>query len=246
MTNPRLNLKYASNKSLFFSLIDSMRSEISEYKNETDKIKFTTKDETEIGRLDGYAFFPELKEQVEQLRDITTEDFRKSLASRGITDTKFQNKILCMTLQTHCGLLVPMNSILQSKMDIKKLKCEMKDVSLEVNDHGCITFVYNFLVSNYNEIDKPGMEANVKIDSVVIKDFSLIKLYDTPEISEFYNAMKANQQNILMQLITFIRHVFGFNSELRLEEKQKDNEFWSTTEILPGPKEPEPRPLASG
>jgi len=243
MSPEKLDMKYSTNKPLtanthgFFTMIEMIRLDITAIKNNGLIDNFAQPDEVEIARGTSYAFFPELLNLVEKNQAVTTDAFRQCLIVRKITDVDFQNKILAMTLQTKVGLQFGIGKILfdLAYYHSQDLGLSYPQIKLEVQSNQNIDFIFE---SNIEDRTKDPREPviqtlvriNITPDSVFITDFNLTKLSDNKEGSRFFDALKANQQNILMQLITWIRHRLGYHAELILEQQAEDcNRFpWRT------------------
>ncbi len=231
----KLNLIYAKSNSTFFSNITDLRSIISSGKKEEKTYTFTVKDETEIGRGRSYAFFDELEQEG---ITISTNSIRLGLSSRGITDTAFQNKILIMILQSKMGVQFPIGPALPKYLQTMQNQYTILlnrnwNIKLDVDSSDTVSLAMNFvydLIDEHTADRTPMVEACIKINitlgDVVIDDFSLTMLSESPVATEIYNHLEENQQNILMKIITFILHALGFNDELILEKSEPEERGW--------------------
>ncbi|CAM2839625.1 Uncharacterised protein [Legionella steigerwaltii] len=236
----KVNLEYATNGLGFFTKIKKINSIICESKKKDSISIFDAKDEKEIGRDRSYAVFPELR--IENAK-ITLESFRRCLNNRGIQDLAFQNKILNMILQNRDGVQFAMNKIVDSLLYLEDeypiwMRPDLPEykIELEVDNNNSVNLIFKGIWETLTTDDSAGpkenaIEACIKInisrDLVAITSFDLTKLSDMPNVTKAFELLEANQQNILMKLITFIRHVLGYNSELRLEERQENDRSWS-------------------
>ena len=235
MAKQTLNLKYATDGLGLFSKIAKINTIISNYKKTHSISEFTAADDVEIGRGRSYAFFPELAEFVAQGGQITVDRFRQCLTNRGINDVAFQNKILTLTLQNKSGIQFGMGRIIDGLfLENGFLLAQNPDyqIDMDVTHDDRVSLVYTGVWEDpTTEPRTPAIKACVKInispDMVAISAFDLTKLSDNPVATAAYHLIEENQQNIIMKIITFIMHVFGFNSELRLEEKQEGDLSWA-------------------
>ncbi|WP_392537155.1 hypothetical protein [Legionella sp. 227] len=234
----KLNLEYATNGLGFFSQIQRANSVIRATKK--NDLTFNAEDEKEIGRNTSYAAFPELRDRNTK---ITLDSFRGCLNDRGITDAAFQNKILHMTLQSRIGIHFAMNKIVESLLNLEAdypvwMCPDLPEYKIElvVVNNNSVDFIFKSIWKTLAPDDPTGetvnaVEACIKInisrEVVAITSFELTKLSDMPNVTKAFELLEANQQNILMKLITFIRHVLGYNSELRLEEQQENDRSWA-------------------
>jgi hypothetical protein len=228
----QVKLQYSKENLGFFNLINQVHKTVEEYKK-SKPVSTYNEDNTEIGRSDGYAVFPELLENFRQGHSVTLESFRKSLSDRGVVDIDFQNKILNLVLQNKSGLQFAlgriMNQILLNKNFLLIMNADYK-LEIEVEDEDSINLIFKGVWEDPNTDPRtPAIEACVKVNMtpgiVAIDDFKLTKLSDSA--NDAFKYLEANQKNILMQLFIFIKNILGFNSELRLEEKQKEDPSWS-------------------
>jgi hypothetical protein len=233
---PSINLKYATNNHGFFSNIDKIKTILSAHKQENDIATFDIKDESEIGRGQSYAVFPELK----QGQKITVQSFRKSLEDRGVVDPEIQNKILNLILQNKAGVHYAMGNVINFLLLEKGFDLLMNaagyTIELEVNGPMDVDLVFKAEWDNFREEPREAsIAANVKINitpnSAAITDFTLTKLADSTVANSAFEFLQDNQQNILMKLITLIKHALGFNSELRIEQSNENDNDWVNTPV---------------
>ncbi len=71
------------------------------------------------------------------------------------------------------------------------------------------------------------VKINISREMVAITSFELTQISENPSAAKTFELLEANQKNIRMKLITFIRHAFGYNCEFRLEEQHEDDQSWS-------------------
>lgn len=236
----KLNLEYATNGLRFFTQIQSANSIIRESKQNGSISTFNAEDENEIGRSSSYAAFPELR--VKNTK-ITLDVFRRCLEDRGIKDAAFQNKILHMTLQSRACIHYAMNKIVDSLLYLENENPiwmspylpEYK-IELQVINNNSVDFIFKGIWQTLATDSQTGetvdavetcVKINISRDVVAITSFELTKLSDMPNVTKAFERLEANQQNILMKLITFIRHILGYNSELRLEEQEENDPSWA-------------------
>ncbi len=235
MAKKTLNLTYATDGLGFFSKIESMKTIISNHKKTNSISEFTQADEIEIGRGSSYAVFPELVVLVKQGGQITIGLFRECLNARGIADVALQNKILNMTLQSQAGLQFAMGKLVDGlffEHDFLLVQNPNYQIAMEVMCDGSANLIFKGVWEDpMQQPREPAVAVSVKInispDMVAITGFNMTKLSDASVTTAAYDLIEKNQQNIIMAIITFIRHFFGFNSELRLEEKQEGDLSWA-------------------
>lgn len=234
MSQNTVNLKYATNNHSFFSNLRLMENIIKDHKKSNPIATFDQRDETEIGRSTGYAVFPELKAQVQAGTPISVDDFRHALAQRGIYNPAMQNKILNFTLQNKAGLQFAMGGIVSALMAEAQLAMAMNhnyQLNIEVNGPDDVTLVFDGVWEDVTvEPREPAVSAHVEINitpsKILITDFNLTQVGDSAAANQAHDYLLSNQQNILMKLLTFIKHLFGFNAELRLEQENKEDQSW--------------------
>ncbi|MCW8407522.1 hypothetical protein OQJ13_00860 [Legionella sp. PATHC035] len=238
----KLNLEYATNGLGFFTQIQRASSIIRESKQNDSISTFNAEDEKEIGRSSSYAVFPELRSKNTK---ITLDGFRRCLADRGINDAAFQNKILHMTLQSRLSLHFAMNKIVDTLLYLQNeypiwMSPDVPEhkIELEVVNDNSVDFIFKGIWQTHVTDSPTGetvnaVEALIKInisrEVVAITSFELTKLSDMPNVTKAFERLEENQQNIIMKLITFIRHALGYNSELRLEEQEENDRSWAPT-----------------
>lgn len=235
-----IDLKYASHDSTFFTFFNHAKSAVREFiVSKSPKLRFNAKDEGEIARGFSYAFFPELKDLVQNGRQLTFDDVRRSLSQRGIDDIAFQNRILMMLIQNKVCLqfgLYPIFNALFAEFKLIAKESQLIE-TLEVNhaEEICYSFKNSFYELDEGSqinLEKPAIELSFEIkitpEKVELISYQLKQLFDSPNVREAYAAVQAEQQNILMQWITYIKYLLGFASELIVEE-QKDHHFdWAS------------------
>lgn len=228
MTINSLNLKYSRHSSSFFSNINKIHEEIKEYKNSASLSAFTQAHETEIGRGKSYAIFTELRNDVTQGRKVTIESFRNALITRGVTDVDFQNKILALILQNKAGVQYPLGNIVNGLFLENNFQLIMNanyGLELNVNNNNDVTLVFTGTWDDYSENPrkaaiKVNAEVTITPDMASISNFKISQIADTPQANAAFKFLEDNQQNILQKIITFLKEIFGFNSELRLESNE--------------------------
>ncbi|HHF7382627.1 TPA: hypothetical protein ACPSKF_003158, partial [Legionella anisa] len=228
----------------FFNQISQVNAIISQSKKKNSLSQFTAADDVEICRGMSYAAFPELVELVNEGGQITVDGFRSCLKNRGIDDLAFQNKILNMTLQTREGVQYAAGRIIDTLLlDNQCYMWMLRDfpyfkIELEVDDNNSINLIFNGTWEAFVTEDPTGprenavkacVKINISREMVAITSFELTQLSDNPSATRAFELLEANQQNILMKLITFIQHAFGYNCEFRLEEQQEDDQSWPPT-----------------
>lgn len=233
-----LNLKYSKNTSVFFTGIATVREVIKAHTHTKKHIPKTSRDDTEIGRGNSYAVLPELKEEVASRTPITIDSFKRALTGRGVSDINFQNKILCMLLQTklalHFGLANVIINLLTSADNDNPVCIDNKnlELSLEINNNDvALIFKGDFSLAPYDAQSikvSVSYRVNITPDMVAITDFNITHISDNDKTQDFYTALKDQQQNILYQILTYIKRLLGFNSELRLEESSHDDVAWGS------------------
>lgn len=236
----KINLKYSNAQPGFFSAAKQMSNIINQSKKDPSISTFNERDDFEIGRGASYAVFPELKEQVSQGKKITVTDFRRSLSERGVTDEAFQNKILNFTLQNKSGIQFAFGKIVDKLMLENDFLLTMNPnfkLNLKVESDQSVSMQFiAFWKDPTNAPEEPaiGLDVKVKItpDQIFIDRFDLQRFSDNPVAKDAMDFLQANQQNILMQLITYIKRVLGFDSELRLEQKGSNDENWVASSTL--------------
>jgi hypothetical protein len=107
-------------------------------------------------------------------------------------------------------------------------------ISMEVNRNNNVTLVFKGTWDDVNkEPREPAISASVSINitpnTVAITDFDITKIQDSEVANSAYKYLEDNQKNILEKLLSWIQRFFGFNSELRLEERKKDDMEWGIT-----------------
>jgi hypothetical protein len=228
----KIDLKYATDKLGFFTHIRGMRAAILCHKNREATQAFDKSDEYEVGGRGGpssYLVFPELKQLEADGGKITTTVLRNVLARRNITDPAFQNKILNFTLQSRSGLHFGIMQILgdyvarlanNPGIEIEKTP-QNYTLKLKTADDGTVNLVLKNTFVNQDKL--PLMQFKCKFNlsptQVIITTCHFKKLHDSPLANTLHTLLKANQQNCLQQLVTFLRHCLGFNDELRLEHE---------------------------
>lgn len=226
MSKKNIDLRYASNSSAFFSGLNKIKNLVRQKSGITS---FNQEDENEIGRGKTYAVFPELQAQQEQ---ITIQHFRDALHQRGVTNESFQNKILAMLLQNRAGINFRFGMNILDLFDTSNAIFtldENREVKIDIVDEKSVGLTYKAII---NEKDPwtskayKAFEANVTVnispEKVIIKAFDISKTYESEGTNDAYRAIQNQQQNILMKLLTYIKHALGFDSELRIEETQED------------------------
>lgn len=224
-----LNLKY-SRYSNFFSKVSQIHKEIKKYKNSTSLAEFTKEDDNEIRRGTSYAVFPELQDDVKQGREVTLQTFRNALDTRGITDTDFQNKILYLILQNRAGIHFAFGNIVNGlfhndENDFTLIMDRDYTLEMKVNGDNEVTLVFEATWDDYSKDPRlPAITVNIEVnitpDMASISNFNISQTAETPQANAAFKFLEDNQQNILQKLITFLKEIFGFNSELRLESNE--------------------------
>ena len=197
---------------------------------------FTQADEVEISRGSSYAYFPELRKHVDQDNSITIDDFRKTLTAKGVSDPLFQNKVLCMILQSKLGiqfgLVGTLDGLLLNQVGSIISDAGTREISMEVNNYNNINLNIKGEIKDFNNHDVPPLISfsiciNITPDMVAITDYSLTQISNTPSADSAFKFFEDNQQNILEKILTYIKRFFGYNSELRLEENTDNRFSWS-------------------
>jgi len=227
-----INLVYSRYDLGFCPVVANMKRLVQQAKRSNLIAEFTSRDEDEIGRGMSYAMFPELRQWVDNGQSISIDAFRDCLNQRGVHDPAFQNKILNLTLQTKSGIHYGLGALfieLCSAHDLHVSTEPDYKVSLEVIDNTSVDLVYK---QTFYRPEEESVEQGVRVEVRVniserraaIRSFNVENLSDVSH--PVYDFFMANQQNILFQLITFIKNLLGFNSDLRLEEKDRDDHSW--------------------
>lgn len=230
-----LDLKYAKHDLGFFSQVEKINAEIKKFKRSNSTAEFTDAHSFEIGRGPSYALFPELLEIVDKGEQVTIPLFRKALHTRGITNIDFQNKILSLVLQNKAGIQYPIGNIVNNLFmnnNHSLLMDRNYKLSLKVDDPNCVKLVFKAVWEDYTtEPRKPSIDVCVEVyitpDVVAINDFKITQISDTPVAHAAYRFLEDNQQNIIEKILSYIKRVFGFNSELRMEEAQANEQCWA-------------------
>ena len=236
----KISLKYSNDQLGFFSTAKQMSDIINESKKDKSISTFDGRDDSEIGRGMSYAVFPELKEKVNDDEQITVEDFRNALSTRGIKDEAFQNKILNFTLQNKSGIQFAFGKIIDKLLLENDFLLTMNtDFKLNLQVESDESVSMQFIAFWKDPTNAPtelaiGLDVKVNItpDQIFIDRFDLQRFSDNPVAKEAIDFLESNQQNILMKLITFIKRMLGFDSELRLEQKNENDESWVASNKL--------------
>ncbi|KTD51136.1 hypothetical protein [Legionella quateirensis] len=238
MRNRSLNLIYStktSKPSDFFGKIKQMNNIVLKFKKEDIINDFSSDDETEIGRSDSYAVFPELKQLVNQEHQITIDNFRASLELRGISDPTFQNKILSLILQNkagiHFGLGSAFNALFAGSEHPFYLTSDY-NLNIEVKNNQRVKLIY---LASWRDITKstakPQLSARVEVDitpnRVAIDTCNITQITETPEAINAFNYLEANQANIFQKIILFLMNYFKINSDIEIENVYYDKTPWN-------------------
>jgi len=252
MSECMLNLKNSNSSFYFFEYVDIIANQIQAIKDEA-KSKLVDgvysvgdQEKTEIGRGMSYAVFPELEEIVKNQEKITIESFRESLVTRGITDNSFQNKLIFMMIQQKGALHFFLGGILNFLID-KYNEINNHDnafcydkhkIQIEVIDKDRVNFYYKQIIMKVDNVSSERTPAfrletdvTISLNKTVINKFNIYKISDRREVDNIYNYLYANQQNILMRIINFIKELFGFGMELIVEETLSNDLLWSDDEL---------------
>lgn len=227
MSKKDINLKYAKQNSAFFSGLSFIKGAVAK----TMPIQpFNEADDYEIGRAGSYAIFPELKE----VEKITVENLRQALSTRGIVDESYQNKILHMLLQNRAGIQFRLGSnimkVISGRGEGLFTLDENYGVEIKVIDKNSVDLIYTAKVNEKDpwkaeEVSK-AFDATVRInispEKVLIKDCKFSKVLDNKNTNMAFQLIQGEQQNILMKLLSYIRHALGFDSELRIDKPQEE------------------------
>ncbi|MBL7478978.1 hypothetical protein [Legionella bononiensis] len=238
MSNRSLNLIYSSktNKpSNFFSKIKLMNNIVLKFKKEDIINDFSSDDETEIGRSDSYAVFPELVQQVKQQHQITLDDFRTSLARRGISDRTFQNKILSLILQSKAGIQFGLGSAFNALFTDSQHQFYLTadyNLSIEVKNNQRVKLIYS---AGWRDITKtttePELTARTEVDitpnRVALDKCIITQISDSPEAKNAFAYLESNQVNIVQKIILFLMNYFNLNSDIEIENVYYDKTPWN-------------------
>ncbi len=235
MANQSVNLKYASQGLGFFNNLGTIHTGIVQMKQKGSIANFTEVDEKEIGRGLSYALFPELKEHFNNGGVITIDLFKKLLSDRGVTYEAFQNKILSMVLQKKVGLQFRIGELINSLFLSNEFLLMVDhgyQLELVVNSSNNVSLHYKTSCYDYSSGEKVVgvLSVNTKVqitpELVTVSEFDVEQLIDTEESNKAVKFLEENQQNILQKLVTYIKRVFGYDSELRFEETKNDDNSW--------------------
>ncbi|MBI2785168.1 MAG: hypothetical protein HYX60_02200 [Legionella longbeachae] len=171
---------------------------------------FDQKDDDEIARAGSYAIFPELEQQ---------------------------DKILHMLLQHRAGIQFRLGALIQhnfpSPKDNKQKYLNVDPVyklEIKVIGKNSVDLSYTAKIIEKNPWDSEDsseafnvtVNINITPDKVLIKDFNLTKVIDNENTNTAFELIQSQQQNILMQLLTYIKHALGFDSELRIDTQEEE------------------------
>lgn len=231
MAKSTINLIYSNNNLGFFSSLASIRTSINDYKQEPGFLRFTKKNEREIGRFNTYAFLPELNQLVQQGQNITTQSVRDVLHNRGLTDNQLQSKILVMLLQNKVGIQFVLGTVLANLFLSNGFPIFMHPdyhLDMKVNSSKDVTVTFNSTWLNQANLSSEkafdvSIKFNISIDRVLLTDFSLNRLSDSAQLIKAEAIFSDHQQSFLMKIVNYIRHFLGFNSELLLEQQSVAN-----------------------
>jgi hypothetical protein len=216
-----------TNRQSFFTKIEGANSRV----RTIDKTPIgTDKDKYEISRGDTYAVLDDMRDPN---IPITIATFRESLIKQGVTDAAFQDKILFLLLQHRGGIQFQLGKTISDMlMEEKGIPLSVGDniLTLKVNGPVDVTLTINTTLNEKDLWDSekvtPTLETSVKVnitpDMVLINDFEVTQIAETKTAAKAFNFFEDSQQNILEKFISFIRHALGFNSELRLEDKENN------------------------
>jgi hypothetical protein len=145
-----------------------------------------------------------------------------------VTSESFQNKILIMILQHRAGIQYRLGSnimnVFSNRGGLFTLD-EHYDLQVNVINQNSIDLTYKAIVNEKDQWTGTPSKAftatvtvNISPEKVTIADFNISKDLNSEATNQAFMAVKSEQQNIIMQLLTYIKHALGFDSELRLEE----------------------------
>ena len=227
-----VNLIYSRYDLGFYPVVAEMKRLVQEAKKNPNIAQFTPQDDNEIGRGTSYAMFPELHASVTAGHHVSIEAFRACLNQRGVHDPAFQNKILNLILQSKSGIHYGLGALvigLCHQHDLPVAGRPGYTATLDVLDNKSVDLVYKqelYLPS----ADSIGQEVSVEVRVNISEHAAAIRSFNVENLSDVshpvYDFFMANQQHVFFQLITFIKNLLGFNSELRLEEKCRDDHSW--------------------
>lgn len=220
----------------FFSDITKIKDDIKANKLRLNANGFTEKDKEEIQRGNSYAVFNELKASVSQGKMVTIESFKHSLASRGITDARLQNKILYMTLQTEMGIQYPLGNMVNTLFLENKYNLMMNSnysLSMKVNSNRKVTVTLEGIVVDITtDLKEPEIAFTTSFtitpEEVALSEFKITQLSDSQTANDAYHFLKSHQQNIIEKIISYIKHFFGFHDELTLEKQEENDTAWAS------------------
>lgn len=138
-----------------------------------------------------------------------------------------------MLLQNRAGIQFRLGSsimdVLSGRGGIFTLQ-EDYGLELVVNSNNSVDLVYTAKINEKNGWTGEATEAfnanvtiNLSPEKVTIKDFDISKVNDSDSTNQAFHALQGEQKNIIMKLLTFIKYTLGFDSELRIEEKQEED-----------------------
>lgn len=233
MSKKTIDLRYAKKSSEFISDLTEMKTKIKN-KKDSDRV-FSDLDENEISRNSSYALFPELQEEVKQKNQLTTARFRQALAERKVDNTAFQDKILATFMQSKAGiqfgLIHAINDLLLTdKFELFKNNKTQK-LTMEVeNEHSVLLRFKGEWDDGYNSQPIVGVEFAISIspEMIEIRSCQLTQLADNEFADEVFNVLEQSEQNIFEKILSYVKQLFGYNHELRLEETTKEDEGLTT------------------
>lgn len=228
----KINLLYAKRSSELFRLMRLAKIE----DNYNWSEPFNDKDEKEIGRGRSYAVFPELQTIVDKNEKITIAEFKKCLAAHGIVSKELQTRVLHSIIQNRAGFHYLLGGFIQAyliKQEVNLSQNSEADFQAQVINSGKVLIKYK---SNYCDPDsKPIISINFSFsitpDNIKINTFEINKISNLPLAKKVFSILQESQNNFFISLLIYIKRLFGYDSELILDAK--DKQLKSTTNARP-------------
>lgn len=234
MSKKTINLKYAKKDSGFIADLTEIKT-IIENNKDSDRV-FSDLDENEMGRKSSYALFPELQEDVKQKNQLTTARFRQALAERKVDNTDFQNKILAAFMQSKAGIQFGLittidNLLLTDKFQLFKNE-ETQKFSMEVENEHSVLLRFKGTWEDQSYDSLPIVEAEFAIsispEMIELRSCQLTQLADNEFADGVFNVLQQREQNIFEKILSYVKQLFGYGNELKLEETTKEDECLTT------------------
>lgn len=97
------------------------------------------------------------------------------------------------------------------------------ELSIEVNSDKKVTLVFNGIWEDYSKDPRePAISVSasvaITLEEVAISDFKITRISESQTARDSYQFLKDNQQNIIEKIISYIKQLFGFDNEFKLEK----------------------------